>query len=224
MLKSESTVEITKALNTVQKTLEPAKKSSENPFFKSKYASYESVLNSCIDLLNTNGIVVTQTMDVGDNHNLIVETTLLHTSGEYITSRLPMVLSKNDPQGIGSAITYARRYGLSSIIGLVEEDDDAEKATVREKPKTAKRTDTVSKPQEINMGNIAECLKILEKHNPKKWGNLVVYAQLMKKYNVEGVSVLGQIEKLEKEQQAEVIKIISAAMSTITKESKTEPA
>jgi len=139
MEKSGTTVELTKALVKVQSQLKGAKQDSVNPFFKSKYADLTSVWDACRALLAENELGIIQTTDVGDNHQLIIETILLHSSGEWIAGRLPMILAKNDPQGIGSAITYGRRYGLSAMVGICPEDDDAESAVERKR-------DVIKKP------------------------------------------------------------------------------
>ena len=132
MEKSESIKEIATALNKVQATLQAAKKGSENPFFHSKYADLLAVWDACRDTLTLNGLAVTQIADIDSEGRGVLETVLMHTSGEWIKGRLPLTTAKNDPQGQGSAITYARRYSLSAIIGLCTEgDDDAEGAMNR---------------------------------------------------------------------------------------------
>uniref|UniRef100_A0A6M3LDD5 Putative Erf family protein n=1 Tax=viral metagenome TaxID=1070528 RepID=A0A6M3LDD5_9ZZZZ len=141
MEKSDSISELAKALCIVQGKLEGAKKDSENPFFKSKYADLSSVWEACRKLLSANGLSVVQTNSPSGENTTIIDTTLLHNSGEWISGSLEVPLSKNDPQGLGSAMTYARRYGLSAIVGVCPEDDDAESATQRkqEPPKTEKK-------------------------------------------------------------------------------------
>jgi len=132
MEKSESIKELAVALNNVQKTLQAAKKDSVNPYFKSTYADLLSVWNACRETLTYNGLSVSQVADMDPEGRAVLETVLMHTSGEWIKGRLPLSTAKVDPQGQGSAITYARRYSLSAIIGLcTEEDDDAEAATDR---------------------------------------------------------------------------------------------
>lgn len=127
MNKSESIKTIAPALLEAQKTMTFAKKDAKNPFFKSRYADLNSVLEACKGPLNSNGITVLQSHD-GDN----VETVLLHSSGEWMSSSTRIVVSKqNDPQALGSAISYARRYGLQSFVSLPAEDDDGEKAVAR---------------------------------------------------------------------------------------------
>jgi hypothetical protein len=124
MVKSESIANLVKSLARVQASLTPAKKDSTNPFFNSKYADLSSVWESCRELLAKNGLSVIQGNSVGANNTVIVETILAHESGEWIQSELSMPLAKNDPQGVGSAITYGRRYGLAAMIGIVADVDD----------------------------------------------------------------------------------------------------
>lgn len=116
------------ALLIAQREMGAAKKGSVNPFFKSHYADLGSVMEVCKDALNDAEIVALQPV-VGDK----VVTTLIHSSGEFISDEgTPIVCSKqNDPQAQGSAITYARRYGLQSLLFIPAEDDDGEKAMNR---------------------------------------------------------------------------------------------
>lgn len=132
MNKSEQIGELAKALSKVQGQLTPAKKDSENPFFRTRYADLNSVWDSCRTLLTANGLSVVQTNEASEN-GVIVETVLLHESGEWISGSIFLPLTKHDPQGVGSAITYGRRYGLASIIGIVaDEDDDGNAASANE--------------------------------------------------------------------------------------------
>lgn len=142
MQKSETIAELAKALSKVQGEIKGAVKDSENPFFKSHYADLTSVWEACRELLAKNGLAVVQTMHPSES-GVIVETTLLHVSGEWIGGGLHVTPVKNDPQGIGSAITYARRYALAAIVGICPADDDAEGAMGREgKPKATHKTST----------------------------------------------------------------------------------
>ena len=123
MNKSESIKELAKALNAFQSEVSGAKKSAVNPFFKSKYANLEEVINCAKDAMANNGLSISQFPITGDK-TAGVETILMHSSGEYISSVLLLSVSKNDPQGMGSAITYARRYALQAMAGIPSEDDD----------------------------------------------------------------------------------------------------
>ena len=128
ILMSENLNELAAALAKAQALMEPAKKDEANPFFKSKYADLASVWNACRGPLSANGLSVTQLTST--NGSIVTVTTLLlHASGQYISSVLSMQADKATPQGIGSAITYARRYALSAIVGISAEDDDGNAAS-----------------------------------------------------------------------------------------------
>lgn len=128
--KSEQINEIAKALAAAQSEMKAAKKDAANPFFKSAYATLESVSDACLPALNKHGIAVTQTTArLGDGSLITLETTLIHSSGQWIGSVYPVHPTKNDPQSLGSAITYARRYSLAAIAGVTVSDDDGEAAT-----------------------------------------------------------------------------------------------
>jgi len=138
MQKSTSIQELAKALSAVQKELKPAIKDADNPFFKSKYADLNSVWDSCRQPLAANGLSVVQGNSVGLDGTVIVETMLLHSSGEWIQSELALPLAKHDPQGVGSAVTYGRRYGLAAMVGIVADvDDDGNHASGRVSPAQA---------------------------------------------------------------------------------------
>jgi len=128
---SENVTELSKALIEVQKILTPAHKDAENPFVKSKYATLNSVMGVCRDALLENGILLTQYPVPVDGENLGLVTKLVHAeSGQFQASLAVIPLSKHDPQAMGSAITYGRRYSLSAMLGIVtEEDDDGNAAT-----------------------------------------------------------------------------------------------
>lgn len=145
-MKSEQIGELGKALVLAQSQIKHAIKDSANPFFKSKYADLTSVWEACREALNKNGLSIVQTIDCGattfDSQNRtsiesnVLITTLLHTSGQWIEGRCPLLNSKGDMQGLGSAISYARRYGLAAIIGVTAEDDDANTADNKENSDT----------------------------------------------------------------------------------------
>lgn len=118
------------ALSKAQAELKPAVKDSTNPFFKSKYADLASVWDAAREVLAKNELAVVQTNEM-DATRVVVVTTLIHSSGQWVRGLLAMKPVKDDPQGVGSCITYARRYALASIVGVSPEDDDAEGATAR---------------------------------------------------------------------------------------------
>jgi len=138
MKSSNTIVELAKALNKAQAKMGGAVKGAANPYFKSKYADLNSVIEACKEHLNSEGISVIQPV-VSDETGDHVETILVHTSGEYIASRMRLKVQKeNDMQAYGSAISYARRYGLQSMVFIPSsEDDDGEKAVNRQQSHSA---------------------------------------------------------------------------------------
>lgn len=152
MLKSEQINELAAALAKAQGQIEGAKKSSSNPFFKSKYADLAECWNTCREALTANEISVIQMPEeINENGRLNITTMLAHSSGQYISSTLTMTVTKLDPQAIGSAITYGRRYALAAMVGLAQEDDDGEKAMARQEKKDKK---PVESP--INITSVSE--------------------------------------------------------------------
>lgn len=127
---SENITELAKALLNVQRTMQPIVKDAENPFTKSWYASLNSVMDACRDALIENGIWLCQyPVPVEQPNSLGLVTKLTHAeSGQWQSSLAVVPLPKADPQGMGSAITYCRRYALTAMLGMVTEDDDAEGA------------------------------------------------------------------------------------------------
>lgn len=127
MHQSESIGALGAALSKAQAIMEGAKVDASNPFFKSKYADLSSVWRACQGPLTENGLSITQTMDY-DGERIMLITTLIHSSGEWMKGKLPVMASKLDSQAVGSAITYARRYALAAMVGICPYDDDAESA------------------------------------------------------------------------------------------------
>lgn len=126
--------QIASALVKAQKSFGPAIKTSSNPHFKSRYADLAACVEAVIDGLNSNGIaLLQQTHECQDG--VIVETMLIHESGETLSGgRLHVPASKHDPQGFGSALTYARRYSLMATTGIAPEDDDGNAAAKKRDP------------------------------------------------------------------------------------------
>ncbi|MEL7452436.1 MAG: ERF family protein [Pseudomonadota bacterium] len=128
-----------KAFVAAQKEMTTPKKDAANPFFKSKYADLNQVLQGVQPALNAAGISIMQ-HPASDNGDLRLTTMLLHESGQWMRSTLRMKPTDDKPQTAGSCITYARRYGLQSIACVGAEDDDGNAASAR--------ADTRSAPQE----------------------------------------------------------------------------
>src|SRR5688500_18031754 len=121
--------ELTKALLEAQKEMKNPSFDSTNPHFKSKFASLANVRETVLPVLLKHGLVLTQFSKAGEGSSGCVNL-LLHTSGEWLEESCLIPPDRNNAQGAGSAITYARRYSLQSIAGVVaDEDDDANAAS-----------------------------------------------------------------------------------------------
>lgn len=128
MNKSDSISTLAASLTEAQSKIGGAVKDAQNPFFKSHYADLGSVMSVCKGPLLEHGISVLQLVG-SDGNGGYLETVLLHKSGEFISDRMKLVCAKpNDPQAMGSAISYARRYALQSALFIPAVDDDAEHA------------------------------------------------------------------------------------------------
>lgn len=128
MEKSEQINELVKALSLAQGVIIPATKDANNPFFRSKYADLASIWEVARDPLSKNGLAIIQ-LPSAEGNIVTLETVLVHSSGQFISSRLTMVAKDASPQAIGSCITYLRRYALSSVVGIASEDDDGNAAS-----------------------------------------------------------------------------------------------
>lgn len=134
---SEKTTEITKALIAFHKEVGKISKDAKNPYFKSDYATLSNILEAIKEPLTSNGLTFVQFPD-GENG---LTTRLMHESGEWMEATYTMVPAKNDPQGLGSAITYQRRYSLGAVLGLnIDNDDDGNAASMPES--ASKRSST----------------------------------------------------------------------------------
>lgn len=155
---SQETTKLAKALIAVQRELSPAMKDSKNPFVNSHYASLNSVMQACREALLQNGIWLTQLpvpapVELGAGYIGLV-TKLTHAeSGQWQSSFIVAPLPKNDPQGMGSALTYCRRYALTAMLGIVTEDDDAEGARADTRQTTKTRKTEALKPKTQGMDN-----------------------------------------------------------------------
>lgn len=125
---SEGVAEIATALCAAQGEMENAAKNVDNPYFHSRYANLAEVLNTIRPVLSKHGLSLLQAPSYG-NGTVDVETMLLHKSGQFFSSTCSAPVQKNDPQGVGSAITYLRRYSASAIVGIAQEDDDGNAAS-----------------------------------------------------------------------------------------------
>lgn len=154
MDKSENITELVKALINIQPLLKPAIKDKTNPFFKSKYADHAGVWDSCRDLLKDNKLAVSQICGIDANGSYL-ETVLMHESGQWISGKYPLrAVKADDPQALGSAMTYARRYNLAAILGVVTDDDDAEGAMERQPESRQKPDKQTTQSQSTHRENL----------------------------------------------------------------------
>lgn len=128
MKTSETITTIAAALLKAQAAMTFAAKNAKNPHFKSKYADLPAVIEAVKPALNNQGIVFVQGIS-GNDGGIVVTTRLMHTSGEWIEDALYLPVPQATAQAYGSAITYGRRYGLQSIVGLPADDDDGNSAS-----------------------------------------------------------------------------------------------
>lgn len=125
MKSSESVSELFKALNKFRGKLKQPLKDANNPFFKSKYVPLENVVSVIDEAIANTGLSYTQETVYNESGLIVLDTIITHESGEYVVLGGAVVKPvKNDPQGVGSAITYARRYSLSTAFGIASDPDD----------------------------------------------------------------------------------------------------
>ena len=148
MNKSESISSLAKALCKAQNEMGGAVKDAKNPFFKSNYADLTAVIKAIKEPFANNGLSYSQFPVTSEGGGGIgVVTILMHSSGEWLESEFYLPLAKKDPQGGGSAVSYARRYALQAMAGIPTADDDAEAAMMRGKPKEQRYVQEITKEQ-----------------------------------------------------------------------------
>jgi hypothetical protein len=128
MMQSETVGALAGALAKAQGEIENATKNAKNPHFKSNYADLAEILNTARPVLARHGIAVVQSPSY-EGGEVQLATTLMHESGEWIRGIASAPATKQDPQGIGSAVTYLRRYSLAAFVGIAQEDDDGQAAS-----------------------------------------------------------------------------------------------
>lgn len=124
MKHSDALDKIAPALVAAQKAVSPAHKTASNPHFRSNYATLGDVWDAAQKPLADNGLAVTQGVEDADDSGFTLVSTLWHTSGQWISEGVRIPLEKATAQSAGSGITYGRRYGLTSLLGIVADDDD----------------------------------------------------------------------------------------------------
>lgn len=132
-MQSEEINELADALSKAQGLIDGASKDATNPFHKSRYADLHSVISCAKEPLAANNLSVVQQCQVIEGQTCLV-TMLMHKSGQWVKSVMPLVTTKTDAQSMGALLTYYRRYGYSALIGISAVDDDGESAMDRKPP------------------------------------------------------------------------------------------
>ena len=205
MKTSDSVKEIMPAILSVTDKMQ-ASKDGKNPHFRSDYMTLDGILNSVKPVLKDVGIVILQSVDnnmevFSDKATSIIEchTKLLHESGEYLESKCIVHADKMTPQGYGSAITYVRRYGITTMLGIAEADDDGNAAegaaTAVKKPVTkpkakAKPTTTVKQINKVEKSVDSDSVLSEDQVN-----------SIIKAYDKMGIEIW-DLEKLEGDHEA----------------------
>lgn len=193
MLQSESVKELNTALAKAQGELFAAKKDSINPHFKSKYADLASVWEACREALSSNGLSVTQMPAEFQNNVMTLVTRISHSSGEWLEQTMTCPVGKPDPQGIGSCLTYMRRYALAAVVGVYQDDDDANSASYAPKERPATLTDEeLNRIKLLAAGTHSDIAKIAQFYGKKELHEIErlhfqkIVEQLEKKLKKEG--------------------------------------
>jgi hypothetical protein len=137
---SETTATLCAALVAAQGALKPIAKDGKNPAFRARYATLDGIMETVRPALAAHGLAVVQGVvypETGEGGRLVgitVETRLVHTSGEWLASMVPVPVAKGDAHGLGSALSYGRRYGLSALLALSTDEDDDGNAAAKAPP------------------------------------------------------------------------------------------
>lgn len=152
------------------------KKDSKNPFHKSNYASLNAYIDASEDCLLNNGLILLEAGNGSFSEPMMVATLLHPESGQWVKSYLPILNPKSDSQGLGSAVTYMRRYSLATLLGLVSEDDDGETAMGRGKTEKKKTEPNPEETKEVESEYLQKFLNYFDKedkHLAIEWLNVI---------------------------------------------------
>lgn len=169
--------ELATALSKAQSEMSFASKDSINPHFKSKYADLSAVWDAIRVPLTKHGLSVTQILEtMGDQ--IILVSILMHSSGQWIKSTLPVINANKTSQGQGSGITYCRRYALAALVGCVQDDDDAEASMPKDRDKSKKTQDKPeSNPTPLTKEQTKELHELADLCDPEYIGKLYSYLE-----------------------------------------------
>jgi hypothetical protein len=170
-----------------QKELKPISKRGKNPHFNSEYAEYEDVVAETKRVLNANNMFVTHVLEFISDR-LFLSTKIFHISGETLSSQMPIINKAGTDQGLGSSITYTKRYSLEALLGASsQKDDDGNAATGNEVPAAKKAGPKADTKSELSDAQIKRLFAIAHAH---KWTNERVKEYMKFKYATESTKDL----------------------------------
>lgn len=208
-MQSPSIGALAKALAAAQAELQPATKNSQNPFLKNKYADITAVYTAIRSVLPAHGLAVVQTMIPAEKGFVAVRTTLLHESGEWIAGEIAMPCQSDKggigPQQVGSAITYARRYSLSAIVGVVSEDDDDAEAAQKSHRQQVQQTRQQAKANNPNPMTPDQLKALMTALSKKHGDNRKAYLQEMSDFVQRPLTSCNDLTKDEVSQYLEAV-------------------
>lgn len=191
--------ELFSALSKAQAQMHAALKTSDNPFFKSKYADFGEVVAASRPALSANGLSVIQRIICIDDGNEVLHSILGHSSGQYIDSIMRIKPQKSDVQSLGSYITYLKRYAYAALVGVVTEDDDGEGAVIHNGRESGSNVINDSRPDGIISREQLQTLNQLL----SSLSNATVLENNIKKFNS-----ISDLKELRQEQYVKVLAYI----------------
>lgn len=206
---SDTIAQLAEALAKAQGQIDDASKDATNPHYKSKYADLASVRSVVREPLSVNDIAYVQASTASDTE-VRVETMLLHKSGEFISETLAIPLGKRDAHGIGSAISYGRRYGLMSLLGLAADDDDGN-AAIQGTPEKSPRKAAPPPPVNHTMPSATETMELLAAGDEKAREGVVALKKWWDELPGAAKYAIGEKQKSEWKLTAEQIEMGAAA-------------
>ena len=206
-LQSAEIGEIAAALSVAQAEINPAEKNATNPHLKNKYANISAIYDAVREVLPKHGLCVVQTMLPTDGTRAHVRTTLAHKSGQWFASECVMPLDRQGgAQGMGSAITYARRYSLSAILGVVaDEDDDGNGAQGRNSRAQAEKDRAAAKANNPNPPSDPQRKMFMSMMSKKHNGNRDAILDDLSKYFGRKIASSNELTKAEISEMIEVL-------------------
>ena len=206
-LQSAEIGEIAAALSVAQAEINPAEKNATNPHLKNKYANISAIYDAVRDVLPKHGLCVVQTMLPTDGTRAHVRTTLAHKSGQWFASECVMPLDRQGgAQGMGSAITYARRYSLSAILGVVaDEDDDGNGAQGRNNKSQIEKDRAAAKANNPNPPSDPQRKMFMSMMSKKHNGNRDAILDDLSKYFGRKIASSNELTKAEISEMIEVL-------------------